>query len=97
MATTIPNVYFGVSRENWQAWQTLINRMRAVSPTLPSLPKQFSLNRWSVLALDALFAAVAAADGHSPNKMFGTHNWYLGRANVNALVQLEARITALGH
>jgi hypothetical protein len=94
--TVIPNSYFGLSRENWQAWQTLINRMRAVSPTLPSLPKSFSMNRWSVAAIDPLFAAVAAADGKSPNKMFDAHNWYLGRDRVNTLVALEARITSLG-
>jgi hypothetical protein len=49
-----------------------------------------------VLAIDALFAAVAAADGKSPNKMFDAHTWYLGRDRINTLVQLEARITALG-
>jgi hypothetical protein len=54
------------------------------------------MNRWSVLAIDALFAAVAAADGKSPSIMFDDKNWYLGRDRINTLVQLEARITALG-
>ena len=94
--TVVANTYFGLSREQWAALGALITRMRASNPTLPSLPKQISWNRWSVLAIDALFAAVAAADGKAPNRMFDAHNWYLGRDRVNTLVQLEARITALG-
>jgi hypothetical protein len=94
--TVVPNTYFALSREQWAALGALITRMRAASPTLPSLPKQFSMNRWSVLAIDALFAAVAAADGKKPNVMFDAHGWYLGRDRVNTLVQLEQRITALG-
>jgi hypothetical protein len=94
--TVVPNTYYGLSRETWAAWQALIVRARSISPTLPSLPKQFSMNRWSVLAIDALFAAVAAADGKKPNVMFDSHTWYLGRDRVNTLVALEARLTALG-
>jgi hypothetical protein len=70
--------------------------MRASNPSLPSLPKSFSMNRWSVLAIDALFGAVAAADGKKPSVMFDAHGWYLGRDRINQLVQLEARITSLG-
>jgi hypothetical protein len=94
--TVIPTSYFAASRESWAAWQALIVRARGFSPSLPSLPKQISFNRWSVLAIDALFAAVAAADGKSPNKMFDAHNWYLGRDRVNQLVLLEQRIASLG-
>ena len=94
--TVIPNTYFALSRETWAAWQALIVRMRAASPSLPSLPKAISMNRWSVLAIDALFAAVAAADHQKPSIMFDAHNWFLGRDRINTLVQLEARITALG-
>jgi hypothetical protein len=95
--TVIPNTYYALSRETWAAWQALINRMKVASPTLPSLPKSFSMNRWSVLAIDALFAAVAAADGKKPSVLFDDKNWYLGRYRVNTLVALEARITALGY
>jgi hypothetical protein len=94
--TTVPNTYYGLSREVWAAWQALIVRARSISPGLPSLPKAISLNRWSVSVIDQLFAAVAAADGHKPSVMFSSHNWYLGRDRINMLVQLEARLTALG-
>ena len=94
--TIVPNTYFAASRESWAAWSALITRMRASNPTLPQLPKQISFNRWSVLAIDALFAAVAAADHQKPSIMFDAHNWYLGRDRVNTLVALEARITSLG-
>jgi hypothetical protein len=94
--TVVPNTYYGWSREQWAAIGQLIVRMRAASPNLPSLPKQFGFSRWSVLAIDALFGAVSAADHLQPSKMFDSHNWYLGRANVQALVQLEQRITNLG-
>jgi hypothetical protein len=95
--TTMINTRYVVDREVWNSWQALIVRMRAASPSLPSLPKSFSMNRWSVLAIDALFAAVAALDNKQPSKMFDAHNWYLGRDRINQLVQLEARIAALGY
>jgi hypothetical protein len=93
----VPNVYFGLSRETWAALGQLIVRVCASNPALPSLPKQISLNRWSVLAIDALFQAVAALDNKQPSKTFDARNWYLGRDRVNTLVQLEARITAKGY
>jgi hypothetical protein len=93
--TVIPNVYFGLSNQMWTALGQLIVRVRASNPSLPSLPKQISWNRWSVLAIDSLFASVAALDGKQ-SKMFDAHNWYLGRDRVNQLIQLEARITAAG-
>jgi hypothetical protein len=97
--TVIPVGYFGWSREQWAALGQLITRMRASNPSLPSLPslpKQFGTSRWSVSVIDQLFAAVNALDHQQPSKMFDSHGWYLGRANVNALVALESRITALG-
>jgi hypothetical protein len=70
--------------------------MRASNPALPSLPKQFSRNRWSTVAVDALFGAVNALDGKPPVKLFDNRNWRYDRDVVSQIVALEARITALG-
>jgi hypothetical protein len=94
--TIIPNVYYGLSNQMWTALGQLITRMRASNPALPSLPKAITLNRWSTSVIDALFAAVSAMDNKQPSKMFDAHNWYLGRDRINALVQLEQRISSLG-
>jgi hypothetical protein len=88
---------YSVDRETWNSWQALVVRARSLSPTLPSLPKAFTLNRWAISALDSLFTAVNAQDGKAPAKLFDNRNWYLGRDRVNTFVQLEARITALGY
>jgi hypothetical protein len=70
--------------------------MRASNPSLPQLPKQISFNRWSVLAIDALFQAVSQLDNKQPSRMFDAHGWFLGRDRVNQLFLLEQRISSLG-
>jgi hypothetical protein len=94
--TIVPNVYYAASRESWTAWSALITRMRASNPALPQLPRQISFNRWSVLCIDQLFQAVSALDNKQPSRMFGSHNWFLGRDRVNQLFLLEQRISSLG-
>jgi hypothetical protein len=95
--TTMITTYYGLSREVWQTLTTLITRMRASNPALPSLPKQFSRNRWSTVAIDQMVTAVSNLDGKSPSKIFDNRNWRFDRDIVAQLVALEARITALGY
>jgi hypothetical protein len=94
--TTIITTYFGVSREVWASLGALITRMRAANPALPSLPKQFGINRLTVFAVDTMCAAVAALDGKKPAVVFDS-NWNLARDHVNLLVLLEQRVTSLGY
>jgi hypothetical protein len=96
MATTIIVNYFGVSREVWNALSQLIARMRVPVPNLPSLPKQYTINRLTVLAVDTMCAQVAARDGKSPSVIFDS-NWNFARDHVHQLVLLESRIGALGY
>jgi hypothetical protein len=95
--TTIVTTYYGLSREVWATLAALITRMKVASPTLPSLPKAFSRNRWSTVTVDALFTAVNALDGKAPVKLFDNRNWRYDRDVVAQVVALEARISALGY
>jgi hypothetical protein len=96
--TVVPNVYYGLSRETWQALSALITRAQGFSPTLPVLPKQFGKSRAFGQALDALIAAVSAQDHQQPNSFFnGVRNRRYARDTVATVVALEARITALGY
>jgi hypothetical protein len=95
--TTMITTYYGLSREVWATLAALITRMKVAVPSLPSLPKQFSRNRWSTTTIDAMVQAVAALDGKAPSKLFDNRNWRFDRDIVAQLVALEARITALGY
>jgi hypothetical protein len=95
--TLVVTTYYGLSREVWATLAALITRMKVANPTLPSLPKSFSRNRWSTTTIDAMVQAVAALDGKAPSKIFDNRNWRFDRDIVAQLVALEARITALGY
>ena len=94
--TVVPNVYYGLSRETWQALSALITRAQGFSPTLPILPKQFGKSRAFGQALDGLIAAVSALDHQQPNQVYGNRNRRYARDTVATIVALEARITAAG-
>jgi hypothetical protein len=94
--TLVVNSYYGLSRENWQMLATLISRVKVSVPSLASLPKQFSKNRWYASVIDQLYAAVASLDHQSPSKLYDRRNIRYDRDIVNQLTMLEGRITALG-
>jgi hypothetical protein len=92
--TVVPNSYYGLGRETWQALAALI--ARANRPLVPALPKQFGLSRGFSKSLDALLAFVSSQDGKQPSQLYGNRNRRYSRDVVATLVATEQRLGSLG-
>jgi hypothetical protein len=90
--------YYGISRDTCAQINTLAKRVHAQSSPVPAdlFGNCYCMNRFKAALLDKMAAAIATADGKSPNYLMGTHYHFGGRGFFARVIAMEARATALG-